>query len=444
MSWFKLGTGSAGGGGTNQRVIVPPGSPFADAAAVASFYGTQANRDDWLRNSVAEDDAVLTVIVVDDNTGFPDASAGVNTYQWGGVDQAGTYDINNWVIYQGLNAAEIKELLESNPDTKTVTDNQRAFLDTVREYGGNNFLLSGTPKVESDSLLVGDIVKIIDNGNFLGVEYTSDDPPNNLARIPDFITPSTERSGKIRRFSHDSASTNVVVRSPSNPPTPLTNEAANFGLLSANPTEAVVRSMTLTVIDQVENFRLRILDTNNNVLKYFPSQKVWLDQQGGATFAPGNAVLNFNESPFFVNNGGLSFQMRFNTGGSVEAWENSSTSPAFSWDIQDGRFLFSQDELKQESISLDTNAVLNTSYLVNLSSPITITLPSDAEINDIVKIQSVINIGSNILTIDGGSNNSISVQRGNGTIEQDQLITTQKSFPLIFIWTTQGWFIYDY
>jgi len=145
MGWI-IDIADGGGGGISQRVIVPPDSPFANAAAVATFYANQPNRDQWLRNSTeaSPDGALLTVIVVDDNTGFPDAASGVNTYQWGGADQATTYDISDWVIYQGLNAAEIKDLYESNPDTNAFTDAEKAKLDSLNNIAPRLVTNGGT------------------------------------------------------------------------------------------------------------------------------------------------------------------------------------------------------------------------------------------------------------------------------------------------------------
>lgn len=435
-----------GGGGVQQRVVVPPDSPFSNAAAVAVFYSTQANRDDWLRNSVAEGDAVLTVIVVDDNTGFPDAASGVNTYQWGGADQATAYDITNWVIYQGLNAAEIKELLESNSNTNTVTDEEKGFLETTREYSGNNYLLSGTPKVESGSLLIGDIVKLKNNSNFLGIEYTNDVSPNNLARIPEYLTPSNSRSGKVRRFSNTSGTGNEDVF-PINPTPTGLSSPLNFDVTSSVNSDVTVQSFEFNALSAITNFRIRISDSSNNVLIYFPNERSWIDEAGGVNFPAGNFNVDFSGSTFLISgNSTYSVSIRFSTGQLSNAANPNNNLPFMRWFRQGGLFVNLQDELRQfTSSSATVNALSNSAFTLNLlNNDITLNLNTNALVGDIVRVQAITNIGTNTLTVNGGSPNSINVQRADGTVQQDQTVTTQQSRPLDFIWTSGGWFIYNF
>ncbi len=109
---------STGAGG--QRPFVPDESPFADVSALETWAAANPSE---LHNG-SDEHSVITVLVVTDNTGMPDTSA--NTYEWGGEDEPASYtpvtDRGSWVIHTALDAAEIKSLYESNPNTNALTD----------------------------------------------------------------------------------------------------------------------------------------------------------------------------------------------------------------------------------------------------------------------------------------------------------------------------------
>ena len=108
--------GGSGGGGARTTVLLS-GSPF-DTLALLETY-SQANPDELLNNSTEVALAVVTADPTPANNG---------TYEYSG--QNGVYQADRWVMFSGLDAADIKNLYESNPDTNAYDNSD---LSTVGE-----------------------------------------------------------------------------------------------------------------------------------------------------------------------------------------------------------------------------------------------------------------------------------------------------------------------
>ena len=134
-----------GAGKLGARVPEQPDlSPFADASELDLW--ASANLTE-LVDSVGVDGKV-TVVVVLDNLGMTDTTA--NTYQWEGGSSPSSYDRENWIIYRGVSAEDVKSLLESNPDTKTVTNDEKVLTtDLVNITDGRLAVIDGGRAIDS-------------------------------------------------------------------------------------------------------------------------------------------------------------------------------------------------------------------------------------------------------------------------------------------------------
>lgn len=110
--------GGSGGGGARTTVLLS-GSPF-DTLALLETY-SQANPSELLNNSTEVALAVVTADPTPANNG---------TYEYSG--QNGVYQADRWVMFSGLDAADIKNLYESNPNTNAYNNSDMSTVGEVQ------------------------------------------------------------------------------------------------------------------------------------------------------------------------------------------------------------------------------------------------------------------------------------------------------------------------
>ena len=100
------------GGGAGRQTVLLTGSPFANRAALIT--ASQANPTQLFNSNQQVTIAVVASDPTPSNNG---------TFEWTG--QTGVYNGDFWVDFNGLDAADIKALYESNPNTNAFTNNQK-------------------------------------------------------------------------------------------------------------------------------------------------------------------------------------------------------------------------------------------------------------------------------------------------------------------------------
>lgn len=105
-------------GGARTTVLLS-GSPFATLAALESY--SQANPDELFNNPEQVAMAVVNADPDSDNNG---------TYEYAGPNLS--YAAGRWVMFSGLNAEDIKNLYESNPDTNAFTNSDSTTVSSVQ------------------------------------------------------------------------------------------------------------------------------------------------------------------------------------------------------------------------------------------------------------------------------------------------------------------------
>lgn len=101
--------GLRGFGSGSRITVLLSGSPFGTLAELETY--SQNNPDELLNNS---EQVALAVVNADPTT------ANNGTYEYSGLN--GIYTADRWVLFSGLDSADIKSLYESNPDTNALTD----------------------------------------------------------------------------------------------------------------------------------------------------------------------------------------------------------------------------------------------------------------------------------------------------------------------------------
>ena len=122
MSKGPQSFGGAGGGGARVTVLLT-GSPFSTLAALEAY--SAANPSELLNNT----DQVSLAVVNSDG-------ANNGTYEYSGV--SGVYVTGQWVMFSGLDASDIKNLYESNPDTNAFTNTDTNAVASVAGLSENS------------------------------------------------------------------------------------------------------------------------------------------------------------------------------------------------------------------------------------------------------------------------------------------------------------------
>lgn len=455
MPYPNPGGGSTGPG--DRKLLIPPESPFADVTALEVW--ALANLDQ-LRNTFGED-ATVTTVVVTDNSGMPDTSS--NTYLWAGEDQPPTYSVNQWVVSSGVTPTDLKDLLESLPNTNFVTDRQEAVLQDIntitdrrlaafsisrggepapaRIVGDELFILN-KPRFNSTGMSIGNFFDIFESAGSIGLRSFAD--PSD-ARIPSYLTPTNAASGKIRRIANTDGTTTEEILAPG-----TGTLASPFTFTYDNLTIRSVNGISFVADSDITNFRMSITDMNTgDVVKYFPNREVWGTGDGGTDFAAGQFLITFQDSNFYFDSKLYDFSIRYDSGELVESVVVGS--PTFSINAQNTKVIESQDSLEQVVITptagVDIQGEVNQALILELSAlsaeNVVVLLPTSPDDGDILKIQQLNDIGTNSLTIKNGPSAQINFQQSDGTILSDNEFVTFKSRELDFIYTSNGWFLYD-
>lgn len=453
---IRLGGGEPGPG--DRKLIIPPQSPFADIAALNAWASADPMQ---LRNSFGED-AQVTTVVVTDNTGMPDTSS--NTYLWSGDDEPTTYSVNNWVVSSGVTPTDLKDLLESLPNTNFTTDRQLGLLEgfeiidgravpalsftsgvesaPARVIGEDLHLLN-VPYFEETGYNLGRNIQIFENNGFIGVKSVYD---TTLYNTPSYLTPYDATSSRVRRLATTTASATREVLAPGSGTLSgalLVFSYDHTGIESVN-------QITFTAASDLTNFRMSIIDTDTGeVVKYYPDRQVWDTGSGGIDFSTGPVLIDLRDSPLYLQSKTYDLSIRYEGGELVESVEVGK--PAFSVTAQDVEIIESQDTLTQVNVTavsgVDIQGEVNQSLsldLVDLSNDnAVVLLPVNPNIKDVYRIRQIDNIGTNSLTIKNGASGLINLQLSSGTVDSDNEFITRKSRLLDFEYTSAGWFLYE-
>lgn len=131
--------GFGGGGGRATQVVT--GSPFVSKAALETW--SQANPTQLINNNELVSVAVVAGAVIPSDNG---------TYQWSGSNLV--YSANAWVDYTGLDAADIKTLYESNPNTNAFTNADDGTVTSLQNLADAAIPMGSGPNVAASGLVV--------------------------------------------------------------------------------------------------------------------------------------------------------------------------------------------------------------------------------------------------------------------------------------------------
>lgn len=146
--------GFGGGGGRATQVVT--GSPFTSKAALDTW--SQANPTQLINTNELVSVAVVAGAVIPSDNG---------TYQWSGTNLV--YEPNAWVDYTGLDAADIKRLYESNPNTNAFTDNDDTTVTGIQGLPDNTIPMGAGVGVAQSGLAVNPTTNYIESNKPLSV-----------------------------------------------------------------------------------------------------------------------------------------------------------------------------------------------------------------------------------------------------------------------------------
>ena len=447
---------SMSSGRSSVRIISRPSeSPFADVSEL-DFWA--ASNSDQLLDSTGENGTV-TIVVVTNNVGMPDENG--NTYQWNGGSNPSIYDREDWVIYRGVSAEDVKSLLESNPDTKTVTNDEKIItsdlvditdgrlavieggraIDSPYRVDGGSARVEGTLNVEGGTIKVGPVLSESESGGFLRISNAIDD---KTYRLVDFHTPTDAVSKRIRRLKNIEAIRTIEVQSD--------DSEELLSPVSFNYTTTVLattQSLTISVAEEVTNLRIRIsnVSPDNPVpIKFWPSEADFIDGKG-STLAVGQQIINFDDSPIpFEDGRTLLIEAIFDSG---KILGDSAGFPKLSVSLQSGKFIESQDVI--ESVDVDIDAInsihqteTNQSLTVDLQENGTVLLPpaSDCENDDVLEIKTINFNGGTQLTVKNSDNSFVYARTSSGNILSDTSIVFTNSITKRIMLKDNKWIWY--
>lgn len=186
-------------------------------------------------------------------------------------------------------------------------------------------------KVESGSITFGEALTLSEVSGFLGI---SNHINGNLYTVVDFFTPPSAASSEPHIFFLTAGQTEFVAQ-----PVDTTNIPDNpliFNYSIQNTARS--HSLKFRTYAPMTNVRAKISLVSNGVaLKYFPSRQVWEEGFGGISWALGDNVVPFGDTPLNLETGML---VKFEIYADNVALKGNATSiPYFSAMIQPGTFI---------------------------------------------------------------------------------------------------------
>lgn len=354
---------------------------------------------------------------------------------------------------------EIKTLLEANADTDTLNDGEKLLVSdllTVEEgrlpylsagravtspyrVTDRGAFVEGKAHFEGGTLFIGTVVSTSDYGGFLGLTNAI---TGNRFRIPDFRVSEGAASARIRRLADIEGLTPYAITT--------TNDTELESPIAFEYTvtqQATTLAFEIQVSEPLTNLRMKITNVSPDVLgvpiKYWPSEAAWLDDTG--TDIPlGTQTISLRDSPLPFSMGRkINIEAKYDTG---KVLGDSEGIPAFSVQLQQGRWIESQDALEEVSVTLDGDShqtLVNQSITATLSSDGTLLLPTGAVDGDLLLVQKVVFVGGTKLTIANPDNSFITVHNSiDGTASTDTSLETTTATPRLFKYVSGGWGIY--
>ncbi len=355
---FGLPRESGGSGG--RQTFVPSDSPFADVAALEAW--AAANPSD-LHNGTG-DNNIVTVLVVTDNAGLSDTSS--ITYEWSGGDEPASYtpvtDRGFWIVHTALDAADVKSLYESNPDTNAYEDSDNVAVTSIQSLPlrsvpmatATGFSASSIEQMLDDSVMISESVRVQgDMGISLGPGVSMFDQGSQ----PGYQSGATGNrytfilNQYLRQTGFVDPAFSMPVSEDTEPETfPF---QVDFSQTLTNPSFSITNTDT-RLLDEllfrapsgVTNSnvcaRIRSITNNNEDVLYLPNERDWLKvSEGDFTENPGftfsglgasDISLDVSASPVQTVSPEFStvtYQVDFVSNGDLTLLGNSSGTPYF-------------------------------------------------------------------------------------------------------------------
>lgn len=270
-----------GSGGAGRQTFTPSESPFADIAARDTWAAANLNE---LFNSTTQ----VTEIIVDGDL-----------YRWSGDNIPTSYNDNQWLQANNvLDAAEVKTLYESNPDTNEFSNNDESAVDSVRNldagripmatasglenspmrHTNNTVIVDTELQIPSGSLLLDDLLTLSEDTGFLGI---TNNVTGDRFSVIDSRHNRTEGSFRPNNFFLTGAQDQEVLQ----PDSSVQITSADFTFNYTTQLLGQTNIIEFQTYAALTNVRLRITDTVTGVaFKHIPNRAAWDNGTQGLNF----------------------------------------------------------------------------------------------------------------------------------------------------------------
>ena len=326
----------AGGGGGGGALIVATRSDnslpalFANFAALEAYTATASGTADALRINVSNADNAREVFAV----GALDGNNQVSSITAAYIRLNG-----DWVAVAtnlvGTPGQDGQPGQDGSTSVAGVTDRRVPFNDggtladsPMRVMGNGDAFIEGVAQIESGTLAVGPFINMSERGGFLGINNADGDEYT----LVDFLTPRDAASRQPRILELTEAENEFVIQAVQ------TEELTSPIVFEYQPSMLARINAFIGFVGQpVTNLRFQIerMTAPTSVIKYWPSQADWLDDNG-RDFGSGMMVLDLEDSELPLSpQTRLRITIRFDSGSLLG---DTNGVPALTATLQRGQF----------------------------------------------------------------------------------------------------------